>query len=327
MAVIYTLLYKREILKNRYFIFGTLLSAGLALLYMIVTGKTPFGYIPSSAPMWGQHPFYFYAITSDLIILFLLVCISGVVPVLLWRSVPIKNRNGNPYLLLNFFIPFIILSIFTWKTSRYAFHIFPFLVLSASYAIDLYIIRKVINEDACTRISNKFKIKKELVKNSTFAFLFIMVVLLLVQITLSIDAFYISQKDHGDVPGVCHSNWKKGCDFVEDRLVERDKIMTTVSLAPLYYLGREDYFIRQKEYSGIINNEGQLVDMYTGDSIILTTYDSFTEVVNNDRGWVIADYRIDAYFTDPRVREYIRNNMTFHQNGSDDTIKVYSWNN
>ena len=109
--------------------------------------------------------------------------------------------------------------------------------------------------------------------------------------------------------------------------MESDKIMTTVSLAPLYYLGQEDYFIRQKEYSGIINNEGQLVDGYTGDSIILTTYDSFMEVVNNDSGWVIVDHRIDAYFTDPRVREYIRNNMTFHQNGSDDTIEVYSWNN
>jgi len=330
VVVIYILLYKREILKERYFIFGTLISAGLALLYMIVTGKTPFDYIPSSSPIWAQKSLYFYAITTHLSILFLLVCISGVVSIMLWRYAPIKNRNGNPYfypyLLLNFFIPFIILSISSWKCSRYAFYIFPFLVLSASYVIDLYIIRKVINEDVCTQISNKFKIKKELVKNLTSAFLFIMVVLLLVQVTFQIDAFFISQKDHGNVSGLYHSNWKKGCGFVEERLVEGDKIMTTVSLAPLYYLGQVDYSIRQKEYSGIINNEGQLVSWYTGDTIVLTTYDSFLKVANNGSGWVIADHRIDWYFTDPRVREYIRNNMTFHPDASDDTIEVYSWN-
>ena len=153
-----------------------------------------------------------------------------------------------------------------------------------------------------------------------------MVVLLFVQITLSVDAFYISENDHGNVPGVGHSNWKKGCAFVENRLVEGDKIMTTVAFAPFYYIGQADYVIRQKEYSGIINNESQLVSSYTGDSIILTTYDSFMEVVNNESGWVIVDNRIDAYFTDPKVREYIRTNMTFHPEGSDDTIEVYSWN-
>ena len=154
VAVIYILFYKREILKERYFIFGTLISAGLALLYMIMTGKTPLDYIPLGAPIWGQKPFYFYAYSSDLNILFLLVCISVFVQIMFWRSASIENKNGNLYLLLNFFIPFIILSIFAWKSSRYAFHIFPFLVLSSSYAIDLFVIRKVINEDAYTRISN-----------------------------------------------------------------------------------------------------------------------------------------------------------------------------
>jgi len=329
VVVFYILLYKRDILKERYFIFGTLISAGLALLYMIVTGKTPFDYIPSGSPIWAQKPFYFYAYSSVLNILFLLVCISVVVQIMLWRSASIENRNGNqyfyPYLLLNFFIPFIILSIFAWKSSRYAFYIFPFLVLSSSYAIDLYIIRKLINEDVYTQISNKFKIKKELMKNFIYAFLFIIVVLLLVQITLSIDAFFISQKDHGNVGGLYYSNWKKGCGFVEERLVEGDVIMTTVGLAPLYYLGQVDYPVRQKEYSGIINNEGQLVGRNTG-AIILNTHDSFMKVANNGSGWVIVDHRIDRYFTDPRVREYIRNNMTFHPDASDDTIEVYSWN-
>jgi len=327
MAVIYILLYKREILKERYFIFGTLISAGLALLYMIVTGKTPFEYIPSGAPIWGQHPFYYYALTPDLRILFILVIICITISILLWGFGIIKDEMHNSaYLYLNIFIPFIILSLNPWKAPRYAFLFFPFLVLSASYAIDLYVIRNVINEDLCTRISNKVKIKKKLVRNFTFAILFIMVVLLLVQIASSVSAFGISQKDHGNIHnGIVHSNWKEGGGFVKNRLVEGDKIITTLPQAALYYSGQADYYIKQIEHEGIINNESQLVDRHTG-AIILNTYDSFMQIVRNDRGWVIVDYKIDRYYTDPRVRDYIRNNMTFHPEGSDNTIEVYSWN-
>ena len=326
VAFIYILLYKREVLKIRYVVSGILISAGLALVYMIIRGKTPFEYIPSSAPIWGQKPFYFYALTPDLRILFILVVVGIIISMILWKVEVFENKNSNSYLLLNFFIPFIILSLNLWKAPRYAFYIFPLLVLSASYAIDLYIIRNVINEDVCTQISNKFKIKEELVRNFAFAVLFIMIVLLLMQIAFSVGAFSISQKDHGTIhDGITHSNWKKAGEFVESKRVEGDKIITTLPHAALYYSGRADYYIKQIEHKGIMNKEGQLVDRHTG-AIILTTYDSFMQIVRSSRGWVIVDYKIDRYYTDPRVREYIRNNMTFHPEGSDDTIEVYSWN-
>jgi len=327
VAVIYTLLYKREILKNRYVISGTLISAGMALLYMIVTGKTPFGYMPASVPKWGQHPFYYYALTPDLRMLFILVVIGITISILLWGFGIFKNEKHSAYLYLNFFIPFIILSLNLWKAPRYAFFIFPFLVLSASYVIDLYVLRNVINEDGYSRISNKIKIKKEIVRNFKSATSFIMIVLLLVQTASSVGAFGISQKDHGKIhDGIIHSNWKRGGDFVENGLVEGDKIITTLPVAALYYSGRVDYYIKQIECEGIVNNEGRLVDIYA-EANILNTYNLFMQAVNNNSGWVIVDYKMDRYYTDPRVREYIRNNMTFHKNGSDDTIEVYSWSN
>ncbi|RCV64845.1 4-amino-4-deoxy-L-arabinose transferase [Methanophagales archaeon] len=327
VAFIYLLLCKREVLKIRYVISGILIGSGLALLYLFIMGKNPFEYIPASAPIWGQKPFYFYALTPDLRILFILVVIGIIISILLWGFGIFKNEKHSAYLYLNFFIPFIILSLNVWKAPRYAFYIFPFLVLAASYAIDLYLIRKVISEDVCREISNKIKIKEEYVRNFSFAILFIMVVLLLMQIAFSVTAFGISQKDHGTIhDGITHSNWKKGGDFLKNRFVEGDKIITTLPHAAVYYSRQADYYIKQIEHKGIINDEGQLVDRHTG-AVILTTYDSFIRVVSKGRGWVIADYKIDRYYTDPRVRDYIRNNMTFHPEGSDDTIEVYSWNN
>ncbi|KAF5437962.1 hypothetical protein C5S35_01375, partial [Candidatus Methanophagaceae archaeon] len=81
----------------------------------------------------------------------------------------------------------------------------------------------------------------------------------------------------------------------------------------------------QIEHKGIKNKEGQLVERRTG-VVVLNTYNSFMQIVNNCSGWVLVDYKLDRYYTDPSVREFIRTNMTFHPDGSDDTIEVYSWN-
>jgi hypothetical protein len=62
--------------------------------------------------------------------------------------------------------------------------------------------------------------------------------------------------------------------------------------------------------------------------VILDNYDLFVQKVNTGKGWLVADrFRLDAYWIDPKVRDYIRNNMTFYPEGSDETIEVYSWGN
>ncbi|MHA2062618.1 MAG: hypothetical protein ACW963_10065, partial [Candidatus Sifarchaeia archaeon] len=60
-------------------------------------------------------------------------------------------------------------------------------------------------------------------------------------------------------------------------------------------------------------------------SVILKDYESFITTVSNNSGWIIADYKLDRYYTQSEVRDYILNNMSFHPEASDDTIKVYSW--
>jgi asparagine N-glycosylation enzyme membrane subunit Stt3 len=321
VVLVYIIYSKREILKNRNFKYGSLaVILGLAFVVMIFAGRNIYDIIFYNVPIGGKKPFFYYAFTP-LNILLTLVFISIITSIILWKLGVLRNKTNNIYLLLNFLIPFLILNIYAWKDSRYALFIFPFLVLLASYAIDLYIVQNVISEDVLSRISRVVKQKIRVVRNIKFAILLILVLLLSLQMISSINAFYLSQKD--DYHGFSQ-NWKKGSEYVKPKLVEGDKIFTTLPLATLYYLGDEGYFVRQFEYSEIINNKGELVDMYSG-ARILNTYESFMEAVKGSKGWAIVDYGIDMYYTDPRVRDYIKNNMTFHPDGSDDTIKVFSW--
>ncbi|MDW7727851.1 MAG: glycosyltransferase family 39 protein [Candidatus Methanoperedens sp.] len=323
VVVLYLIYSKREMLKNRNFIYRSLpIIFGFVFVVMIFFGKNIIDMIFYNVPIGGQKPFYYYLLTS-LKILLVLVLISIIISIILWKFRVLKIKTDTTYILLNFFIPFLILSIYAWKDSRYALFIFPFIVLSASIAIDLYVVQNIINENVVSRISSAIKLKMGFVRNVKFAVLFIMVLLLFTQMISSINAFYLSQKD--DYQGITQ-NWKKGSEYVKPRLVEGNTIITTVPLATLYYLGDAGYYLRQFEYKVIMNNEGQLVDRLSG-AIILDTYDSFMEAIKDSKGWAIVDHRIDMYFTDPKVRDHIKNNMTFHPDGSDDTIKVYSWDN
>ena len=319
VAVTYIALCKRkEFLKNKYFIYATLGVLGLAFVYLIVTGKTPLDYLPSNVPTWAQHTVLHYVFADVLSTLFILVLISSTISLLLWK-LEILEIKDQLYFMMNFFIPFVILCIYPWKYFKYAIFIFPFLVILASNAIDIYVIQNRIDNVVCTRISNVFKLKNVLVRNMKIVIIFILITLLLIQI--SSDLYGISQ----DTFQLSEGNWKKGGEFVKEHLGTEDKIATTISLTTLYYVGQVDYLVWQHEFINYTNSAGESVDLYSG-IVILDNYDLFVQKVNTGKGWLIVDqFRLDAYWIDPKVRDYIRNNMTYYPEGSDETIEVYSW--
>jgi hypothetical protein len=321
VAVTYILLCKRrEFLKDKYFVYATLVIMGLAFMYVMVSGKTPLDYMPLNVPMWAQHTVLHYVFAEVLSTLLILVIISSITSLILWKF-GIHENKDQLYFMINFFIPFVILSIYPWKYFKYAIFIFPFLIILASNAVDFYAIQNRINNAICIRISNAFKLKNEFVSNMKIVIIFILITLLFIQI--SSDIYGLSQ----DTFQLSDENWKKGGGFVKEHLDGGDKIATTVSLTTLYYVGRVDYLVWQYEFINYTNSDGESVDWYTG-IVILDNYDLFVQKVNTGKGWLIADrFRLDAYWIDPKVRDYIRNNMTYYPEGSDETIEVYSWGN
>ena len=320
VAIIYLLLYKRkEFLKNKYFVYVSLGGLGLVFVYIIRTGKTPLDYMHLEVPIWAQKTILHYVVASNLFALMILMFIGIAISLILCK-LNVHKSMCNSYTLFNFFIPFIILILYPWKNLRYIYFIFPFLVILASRAIDFYVIRNWGNNDnAITqKMSREFKVKNELVKNIQTAITVILILLLFIQV--SSDFYSVSQ-------GSCDfstENWKKAGGFVKEHLNKDDRIAATVSLIALYYIGRVDYEICQYNCHEYINKEGILVDYYTG-STILNNYDLFLQKVNTGKGWLIADQGVMNRFIDPKVRDYIRDNMTYYLEGSDETIEVYSW--
>ena len=323
VAVTYIVLCKRkEFLKNKYFVYATLGILGLAFMYMTVIGKTPLDYLPSSVPMWAQHTVLHYVFAIVLSPLLILVFISSIFSLFLWKLGIHKDRTYL-YFVLNFFIPFIFLCLYPWKYYRYAFFIFPFLVILASNAIDFYVLQNGANT-IWNQLSNKLKLRLELMTNIKKVIMIMLILLLFIQV--SSDIYLNSQDSYANII-VTRDNWKEAGGFVKEHLGDDDKIATTVSLTTLYYVGRVDYLICQYECHESTNSDGVLVDWYAG-CILLNNYDLFVQKVNTGKGWLIADQgRLDGYWTDPKVRDYIRNNMTFYPEGSDETIEVYSWGN
>jgi hypothetical protein len=323
VAVTYIILCKRkEFLKSKYFIYTTLGILGLAFVYLIVTGKTPLDYLPSDVPLWAQHTVLHYIFAFILSPLLILVFISCIFSLFLWKLGLYRDRTYL-YFILNFFIPFIFLCLYPWKYYRYAFFIFPFLVILASNAIDLYVLQNGANIIR-NQLSNKLKLRRERIINRKKVIMIMLTLLLFIQ--MSSDIYLNSQDSYANII-VTRDNWKKAGGFVKEELGVDDKVATTVSLTTLYYVGRVDYLICQHEIVNYTNSDGESVDWYAGIDI-LDNYDLFMQKVNTGKGWLIADQgRLDGYWTDPKVRDYVRNNMTFYQEGSDETIEVYSWGN
>ena len=318
VAVTYILLCKRkEFLKNKYFVYATFGILGLAFVYMALTGKTPLDYLSSTVQRWAQHTVLHYVFAFVLSTLLILVAINSAISLILWKF-KIHRDRAHLYFMLNFFIPFIFLSLYPWRYYRYAFFIFPFLVILASNAIDFHALQNGVNT-MWNQLSDKLKLRKELITNVKKVIIIMLILLLFIQV--SSDIYLNSQDSYANII-VTRDNWKKAGEFVKEHLSEEDKIATTVPITTLYYVGRVDY--RIYNYT---NNNGTLTDRCTG-AIILSDYNLFMQKVKTEKGWLIADKgRLDGYWTDPKVRDYIRNNMTYYPEGSDETIEVYSWGN
>jgi 4-amino-4-deoxy-L-arabinose transferase-like glycosyltransferase len=267
VAVTYILLCKRkEFLKNKYFIYATFGILGLAFVYMALTGKTPFDYLSSTVQRWAQHTALHYVFAFVLSTLLILVAINSAISLILWKF-KIHRDRAHLYFMLNFFIPFIFLSLYPWRYYRYAFFIFPFLVILASNAIDFHALQNGVNT-MWNQLSDKLKLRKELITNVKKVIIIMLILLLFIQV--SSDIYLNSQDSYANII-VTRDNWKKAGEFVKDHLSEDDKIATTVPITTLYYVGRVDY--RIYNYT---NNNGTLTDRCTG-AIILSDYNLFMQ--------------------------------------------------
>ena len=123
------------------------------------------------------------------------------------------------------------------------------------------------------------------------------------------------------------TNWKDAGEYVRRRAQPGDVVMSTVPDAVSLYLNRDDIVrFRQKFYDGE-KKDYVIYPPATGPAPSAQTPEDLVKtVLNHPRGWLLADYYINNILTDPKAREYVFQNFTFHFDGSPDgSVYVFSW--
>ena len=275
-----------------------IVAAGIAILVFLIN---PFGMLtPKAGPIGMQLGEWFY-------ILFFgrYFPVFGLFAAVALLSFLKRSAGRESLLLIGFFIPLLLLSLFLdQKNSRYIFFLFPLLVILASYGItvtwDWYQARKTS--------------ATSLVVPLCIGLLLLMTVIGLIGA--------VTDEYHPLPYEDPHPHWNDAAAYVGSRLESGDVVVSTMPVCTLYYLGKTDYWLRQNEYYAFTDEEGIIRDRYTG-AIILTDYAMVESELSGKNGWLIADRKLESYFTSPDVLSYVGEHMRLVSEGSDDTVRVY----
>ncbi|HEY1045156.1 MAG TPA: hypothetical protein VGF79_01880, partial [Bacteroidia bacterium] len=243
-----------------------------------------------------------------------------------------KNRKQAYFLISTFVVPFLLMSFVFTKLShaKYLIFLYPAFLLSAAYGIYYfaYGVLKLIDKNMFSETSGKYAI----VCNIAF--------LLLVYGTIRKDEMktMLTTEKHGSLVNqnlaeISFVNWKQPCQYLNDNRKPNDVVMATVQVAPKYYLGLDTViWFRQLHLNPKWNANSKTEEKYVlnepdNQANSAYTYDQLVKTYNNNsRGWLLADYYFDNALTDPRAKQFVEENFTYHFDASQDGgVKVFSW--
>lgn len=235
-----------------------------------------------------------------------------------------RSRKLAYFLISAFIVPLLLMSFIFREPShaKYLSYIYPVFLVSAAYS--LYFIAFGLFK----YISKSFtETNKSYLLTCTFGFL-----LLCMGFTRRPEiSKMLTTEDHGnivskDLAEIHFVNWKQPCLFVKENMKPKDIIMATVQMAPKFYLEMDSVvWFRQTHFDA--TQKKYVLNQPDGRKISAYTYEQLVKTYNeNPRGWLLADYYFDNALTDPKAREFVEQNFTYHFEASNDgSVKVFSW--
>ena len=222
------------------------------------------------------------------------------------------------FLIASFIIPFLFLSFLLTEPNvpRYLCFVYPFFIIAV--AVSLYFL-----------IS---KGKKILLKNRPSSNLSIYVIALVLLLTIPFNEVFslINSNTYGhqlkeQISEAAFVNWREPCLYVKKYFKKGDLILSTVSNAPNYYIEDGTLFFRQLYFN--LDQKKLMYNPIRPFQNGANSYDEFVETVKrNNRGWLLVDHYINSAYTDPRIIDFIHNNLTYHFEASQDgSVQVFSW--
>jgi hypothetical protein len=236
----------------------------------------------------------------------------------------LKNRKLSYILISGFAVPFFLMSFFFREPchAKYLSYIYPLFLISAAYA--LYYIAFVLGQ----MLSKTFS---ETNKTYLTACTLVFCMFVLGASKRKEIGSMLKTEVHGNVVDKAISeihfvNWKQPSEFIKKNLKKGDVVMATVQFAPKFYLGMDSVvWFRQMHYDA--KKKDYVSNTPDQRKLSATTYEQLVKTYNeNPRGWLLADYYFDNALTDPRAKQFVEQNFTYHFDACDDGgVKVFSW--
>jgi len=235
-----------------------------------------------------------------------------------------RSRKLGYFLISAFVVPLLLMSFIFREPShaKYLSYIYPVFLISAAYS--LYFIAFGLLKYASKSFNET---NKSYLITCTFGFLLLCLGFVQRQ---DIDKM-LTTEDHGnvvskDLAEIHFVNWKQPCLFVKENRKPSDIVMATVQMAPRFYLEMDSViWFRQMHYDA--TKKKYVPNLPDGRKLSAYTYEQLVKTYNeNPRGWLLADYYFDNALTDPKAREFVEQNFTYHFEASNDgSVKVFSW--
>jgi hypothetical protein len=234
-------------------------------------------------------------------------------------SIQIIIRNFKPglYLIACVIAPIIIISLIPSgaRGARYIFHIFPMIIIIASFSF-------------CLLFEHELKMHSELISRKSMAKYahYVLGLMLLASLIIVsapwVNYIYRFTADYYHVEaqlGAPYRNWQDACKYVREASEPGDIIITTEALTAFYYdCGNIRYALGKRT-----GRESRIEGIKK-----ITTLDDLKKVISeNPRGWMIIDanrFNTKRYIS-KKMRDFISQNLSSLIIDPHGTIIVFSW--
>ncbi len=298
-----------EVLKRSKYLIVLFVALGVAY---IGTQGMPREVIEEPGEAWPERDFDYYwnMLEDDYSFLFLLF-----LPGLAYLT--LKGRKGW-LIILAFVIPFLITSMAEQKASRYILHLIPLFAL-ISFSIVSELLSQI--QEKLSSVTRRLS-SKRLTIMSPIIVIFISCILVTTIFPLG-ESLRVSEEQF-NVITFRRSNHPESSEWLKQHMGENDVIVSMRPELTMWYLGKADYFFRQRGVESAEYKDGDLIHTRTG-TIYLDNLDKIEQVFEeHDRVWIIASWRFYSNaFTDPKAREFVMEKCTLISKWQN--LDIYYW--
>ena len=230
------------------------------------------------------------------------------------------------FALCNFAVPAFMLSfVFSYRVHNYIFHVYPFYVMLAAYALDnLFKAEYAVLREKLGAV--RFRISERALRWLTYAII-VGWLPLTVWFRYALKLPYIVPT--GMNGAVDHLNWRAAVDWLRKNDAADAVIVSTLPLTIHYYLGHVEYNLNMANLDETLDwrNGEARVDYYSGVPAITSVKELEAVMRKHPVGYIVVDvYRFERDRYVPQdIARYIEANLERVWEDPYKTVRIYRW--